>query len=806
MKYFLITAFACLSQTIFAGSIKGLIKSADGSAVAAANVLLLKITDSSVVKMEITDEAGRYTIACDEQGCYLIKVSAAGFDIAYSPSFSSTTSDLSLTDITLHRTQQHLREVTVRSEKPLIEVKPDKLVMNVEASITNAGATAFEVLQRAPGVNVDQNDNVSLKGKQGVNIMLDGKLVPVSGQELANMLKGMPSASIEKIEIISNPGARYDAAGRAGIINIRTKKDKRMGANGTVNAGYSQGVFPKANTGIGLNYRNKKLTLFTNYNYTYRHGFNDLQLYRRFYMNGQASAVYHQTNTMVIPIQSHFATLGADYSLGSKTIIGVLFTASRFRFDINGRSDADIMNAEEVALSSYLTQRSAQNFGDNFGVNLNLRQKLDTSGTELSADIDYARYNNSSDQTLHTIYRMPDGSSQAPDYVLYGLMNGYTDIRSLKTDFTKPFSNGLRLEAGVKASLVHADNDPAFYDQSSGASVYDSGKSNHFVYDENINAAYLNAARDWTKWALQAGLRVEQTLAKGHQLINDERFSRDYAQLFPSIALTRHVNKQNDLGITISRRIDRPAYQQLNPFRRYLDQTSVSQGNPYLKPALTWSAEISHTWKGRYITQLSYSRTSDAIINVIQPEGGQMTIVTDKNLASNNTYTISGTYPLKPAKWWNSTNSITLYYNYFEGDLANTSLANGQTALQLSSQNTFVLGKTWNSELTFFYQSPERYGFMRLLPNYVLSGGVQKSFKDGLITLKLSVTDALLRQNPRGSSEFSDYYEDFIVVRDTRVATLQASYRFGKRSLAPTRRRQRGAEEELRRAGNGNAG
>jgi hypothetical protein len=799
--FFLVVLFSCLNVMLYAGTIKGVVRNAEGAPLASANLILLRSTDSSIMKTEVSDAQGHYQMEWNKEGTYLIKVIAAGYEPAYSSAFACGAAvDLNIQDISLRHSQKDLGEVTVHGQKPLIEVKADKIVMNVESSITATGSTALEVLQRAPGVTVDQNDNISLKGKQGVNIMLDGKLVPISGQELANMLKGMPSGSIEKIEIISNPGARYDAAGRAGIINIRTKRDKRMGANATLTGGYSQGIYPKANVGAGLNYRNKKLVLYTNYNYAYRHGINDLQLYRRFYDSSQVSAVYRQTNTMSIPFNNHFATLGMDYSLSSKTTIGAVLTGGYFRFDINSLSTADIMNADEVPVSSYRTTRDAKNFSNNIGVNLNLRHRIDTAGSELSADVDYARYNNNSDQILHTMYKLPDGTQQAPDYLLYGLMNGYTDIRSFKADYTRPLPDDLRLEAGVKASLVHADNDPTFYDQSTGVSVYDSGKSNHFIYDENINAIYVNAAKEWTKWSMQAGVRAEQTIAKGHQLVNDERFDRNYAQLFPSLALTRHINKQNDLGITLSRRIDRPAYQQLNPFRRYLDQTSVNQGNPYLRPALTWSVELTHTWKGKFITQLNYSRTSDAIINVIQPEAGQTTVVTDKNLATNVNYTFSGAYPIQPVKWWSSTNSIAVYYNYFEGDLANTPLNAGQTAVQISTQNTITLSKAWTSELTFYYQSPERYGYMRLRPDYVLSAGVQKSFHEGLATVKFSVTDIFLRQNPRGTSEFAQYYEDFVVVRDSRVATLQATYRFGKRSVTPVRRRQRGAEEELRRA------
>jgi hypothetical protein len=800
MRYLLLILIICYGMPATAGVIKGTVLNAQNVPVPAVNILLLSAADSSIVTTAVTDEEGKYAIEVSASGTYHIKAAIPGYSVAYSAPVAYESGDVSVATLVLSANQKKLSEVTVRAEKPLIEVHADKIVVNVENSITATGSTVLEVLQRAPGVTVDNNENISLKGRQGVNVMLDGKLIPVSGGDLANLLKGMPSGSIEKIEIISNPGARYDAAGRAGIINIRTKKDKRMGANGNLTGGYSQGVYPKANGGIGLNYRDKKLVVYSNLNLSYREGVNDLTLYRQFFDSGRLTSVYNQTNVMRIPTRSQFLTVGGDYSISRNTTIGAVFTGGLSRFDIMGESQATRTGGNGEPMPGFVTWREAENHGDNLGVNLNLRHQLDTSGSDLSIDLDYARYNNSSDQTLNTSYV---GPAAPPNYVLYGIMSGYTDIRSAKADYIKPFKNGLRLDAGVKASMVHADNDPAFYDRSSGVSIFDTGKSNHFIYDENINAVYLNAAQDWKQWSMQLGLRGEQTIAKGHQLINNERFDRNYAQLFPSVALIRHLNAKHDLGITLSRRIDRPAYQQLNPFRRYLDQTSVSQGNPYLKPALTWAAELTHTWDGKFITQFAYNYTSDAIINVIQPEAGQITIVTDKNLATNSSYIFSGTYPSKPWKWWNSVNSLNVFYNHFSGDLANTPLNAGRTTLQVSTQNTFTLPKSWTSELTFFYQSPQRYGYMQLKPNYVLSAGVQKSFHEGITTLKLSFTDILRRQNPRGSSEFESYYEDFEVVRDSRVATLQATYRFGKRTVAPVRRRQRGAEDELKRAASG---
>lgn len=809
MKYVLIPVLICCFFTLHAktGNMTGTVRNTGGSPVTAATVLILRAADSSLVKTALTNESGAYNADPLPDGTYLVKASVTGYEPAIAGPVTVQGGAAAAPDIVLQDNKKAIGEVTVRAQKPLIEAKADRIIVNVENSIANTGSTALEVLQRSPGVNVDQNDNISLKGKQGVNIMIDGKLVPVQGADLANMLKSMPSNSIEKIELISNPGARYDAAGTAGIINIKTKKDKRMGANGSVTAGYGQGIYPKANAGFNLNYRNKKINLYANYNYAYREGKNELLLYRQFDSNKVYQFAYDQHNYANINSESHWGTLGLDYSLSQKTTLGVVLSGANTRVDLNSENTASVLDDHQQVTSYFNNTTSNSNKYDNYSVNLNLRHVFDTTGRELTVDADYARYNGGNDQHLYTIFKYPDGSPVGNPSRIYGLLNGYTDIRSLKADYVHPLKNNTKIEAGFKTSYVTADNDPAFYDRSTGVDVYDSSRSNHFIYHENINALYVNASKDWTKWSVQLGLRVEQTIADGHQLVNDSRFDRNYAQLFPNLAVTRHLNAQHDLGLTLSRRIDRPTYQQLNPFRNYLDPSSIHEGNPYLNPAFTYVAELSHIYMGRFITQLSYSRTTDAITQVIVPSStDKVTLITDRNLATNTVYTLSGSYPFQVTKWWNSVNSLAGYYSHFDGNVANTQLNAGTLAFSGSSQNTFTLPKDFSAELMVWYQSPQRYGYMELSAQSAVNIGIQKNLFNKKATAKLGFTDIFFTQNPVGTTDFSGYHEAFIVRRDSRNVNLSFTYRFGKRTVAPARRRTRGAEEELQRAGsNGGA-
>jgi hypothetical protein len=823
LKILLSTALFPLSvaaQTT-SGSIAGTVHDIQGKALPGASVLVLKASDSTIVKVGGTDATGAFLVDPLPEGDYLVKVSFTGMRVGFSGPVSVTSSSpaVRLQDVALtENAKTALKEVAVRAQKPLIEARADKTIVNVESSITSTGSTALEVLARAPGVNVDNNDNISLKGRAGVTVMIDGKIVPVQGADLANLLKGMPSGSIEKIELISNPGSRYDAAGTAGIINIKLKKDQRMGTNGTITLGIGQGVYPKGNAGASLNYRNKKLTVYANYNAAKRYGFNHLWLDRQFLQPRtlltdvrQPNGAYVQDNFGRIEFDNQYGNLGVDYAVSKKTTIGAIVSGGRNGHTFKGDNRSDVYNGAMQPLSYYLTTTDQDNRNNNGALNLNLRHQFDSTGRELSIDADAARYTNSSNQTVNAHYYGISGGETASPYALLGALDGSTTIRSLKADYTHPLKKGGKIEAGFKTSFVTADNQPIFYDYSSGTRIYDTTKSNHFVYDENINAAYVNAAKDWTAWSTQLGLRVENTMAKGVQDVQNQNFDRAYTQLFPSLAVIRHLNPKHDLGVTLSRRIERPSYQQLNPFRNYIDPRSLHQGNPYLNPAFTYAAEITHTYKNQFSTTLGYSRTTDGITQVILPEinpvdSSQTTVVTERNLATVTNYSLSGAYPVQITKRWNSTNSFNLYYSLYEGTVAGTAISAGTPAFQLNTTNSITLPRDWTAEVSAWYQSAQRYGYMYLFDMYSVNLGLQKSLWNRTATVKLSVNDLFWKQNPRGRNEFLNYYENFTVQRDSRVATLTFSYRFGKRTVAPVRRRSTGAEEEKQRVGGGSGG
>lgn len=787
-------------------NISGIVTNDKNEPIATANVVLLKAADNILVKSEITNESGAFTLAAIEEGEYVLKVTMLGYNTYSSERISVSGQDVVLKTIQLEAKNNKLKEVTVKAQKPLIEVRADKLVVNVENSIISAGSSAMEILARSPGVNVDQNDNISIKGKQGVNVMVDGKAMVVSGTDLANMLKSMPSNSIKQVEIISNPGARYDAEGTGGIINIITKRDQKMGVNGSVNVSYAQGVYPKYSAGGNLNFRNKKISSYMSYNYSKRWWFNHLELDRKFYDNNDALQFsYVQDNFMKMPMNSHSGSFGMDYSINSKTIIGIAATTGTTGYNQFAANRSRALDGNNTTIYHFNTNGDHRQDYYNYSGNMNLRQRYNELGRQLSVDVDYARYWSQANQNFETFYSRPDGSQYQPNYYMRTDLSGITQIRSAKADYTHPFNEKTKFETGVKSSYVTSDNEPLFYQKTTGDFALDIKRSNHFLYKENINAGYINMNKEWEQWSTQIGFRVENTNVTAEQITLDSTYLASYTQLFPSFAIQRNLGKQNDVGVTLSRRIQRPNYQQLNPFKFFIDNTTYRAGYPYLRPALTYAVEMSHIFKKKFITSLSYSITENNITEVIQPSETEdsVTVQINKNLASMDYYAFSGAYPFQVNKWWSNTSNITVYYAHYKGFIANTSLSNGSPAFNFSTTNNFTLPKGFRAEVGFWYQSGQIYGFMDMKPMWMLNGGIQKNMMKDNGTLRLNVQDAFWKGLPRATSSYDSYREDFVVKRETRQVTLSFSYRFGNAKTAPARRRAGGAEDEKNRAGNG---
>ncbi|RSK33271.1 TonB-dependent receptor [Hymenobacter metallilatus] len=803
-----ILALSLLSSTpALAQSLDGRVKSATGVPVEFATVVLHRATDSVAIKTEFSDEKGAFHFE-QSAGRYLVSAAQVGFGRAWAgPLDLVAGSPVRALEITLQpSTATALREVTITGQRPTFEREADRTIVHVEGSTLAAGNTSLDVLRRSPGVTVDGNDNLALRGKQGLLVLIDGKRQPMTGTELADYLRALPAEQLKSIELITNPPAKYDAQGGAGIIAINLKKDQRIGTNGSLNTSYGRTQYNKYNTGLSLNHRQQKYNLFGSYTYTDRAGEPRLTIYRDFYRPGaspdagrQLIQVTDQANRSPFQLRSHSWKAGIDYNLTERTVLGGALTGLANRNEQRGRNSTTINDLLRNQTQQYNSANYRLGRTPNAAGNLSFRHTFrDTMGTrELTADADYARYRTSRDQRLETRF---NGAEQVGE-VITGDQQGTLTIQSAKVDYTQFLSKQLRLDAGAKTSLVSADNDVQFF--TDGA--LDRNRSNRFRYDENINAGYLNLNYTQPKFTLQAGLRGEQTNAEGRQDVAQPGqlpdFSRHYFQLFPSAALKRVFSDKHETSLSLSRRIDRPSYGQLNPFRVIIDKTTSGAGNPNLRPQTSYNLELTHTFRQKYNLGLSYSLTNLPLISVVQPETDSTVVSTTQNLSRQHYYALTLTVPVEVAKWWTMYNNAVFYYSRFEGSLAGTDLNRGQGSFTLTTNHTFTLGKGWSAELNADYQARDIYGFLKVRPNGEVNAGVQKTFWNRKATLKLSMADIFFTSPIHAVSEYDTYVERFYQRQDSRQGTLTFTYRFGNDKLAPAKRRGGGAEDEKRRAG-----
>jgi len=774
---------------------------------------LLRSKDSSLYKTGISDKNGSVEFMYVKTGSYLLKISAAGFQDQYSNNINITEANNSILipDVILvfNRSAQ-LKEVTVTARKPFIQKLSDRLVVNVENSIVSAGSSAMDVLERSPGVNIDQNDAISLRGRQGVIIMIDGKPSPMTGADLANYLRGLPSAAIDRIDIITNPSAKYDASGNSGIIDIHLKKDQRLGINGTFTAGYGQGIYPKANTGTTFNYRNKKLNIFGNYNYAYRIGLNHLLLDRNFYENGIYNGGDLKDNYSKSPVSSNTARIGMDFSPSKRTIIGFVINGNFNHYTRENDNSSIILDPQREKQSTFESFAENNDHANNFVGNINFKHTFDSTGKELSADIDYGEYKSTSLTLNSTKYYKLDGTTLQPNYTLKGDQNGKLVLRTAKVDYVNPMKKGAKWEAGFKTSYVSSDNDAKFYDVSSGAPQNDAKKTNHFLYKEYNNAAYLNFSKEFKKFNIQLGLRGEQTNIKTEQRIGAIKFDSSYFQLFPSAFFNYKIKEDQTIGLSVSRRIDRPGYSQLNPFLFLIDVTTYATGQPGLLPQLTWSYELSYTIKNLNFS-VNYSHTKDdqnitlarfkeVFPNIALPSDTNVTVQIPINLSSSDYFGLTIATPIRINRWWNMINNADVYYQQYHGNFSGTALNDGKPAVDIRTNNTFTFKKGWAAELNASLNTGGRSGFMVLDPQWGIGAGVQKTVLKNKGTLRFNVTDIFWTNLPKAVITYNNYIEKWHAYRETRIANISFSYRFGNNKVQAARRRTTGSEEERQRA------
>jgi len=793
---------AVLAQTP-AGVVTGEVKDAAGKPMEFVTVLLLRANDSTLVKGEFSDAAGKYRIEGVAAGTYRIATSLVGFRKAQSAPFTLSDGQTSyaVPGLTLQEDARTLSEVKVTAKKPFIEQHPDKTVVNVENSIVATGGNALEVLEKAPGVVVDQqNDRLQLKGRDGVLVMIDGKPSYLSSNEVMNLLRNTPSGSVQSIEIISKPSAKYDAAGNSGIINIRLKRNTSAGGtNGSVTLGGGYGRYPKANAGVSLNHRAGAWSLFGNYNYDYRKSWGSIDVLR--WLGKGTDTVTSVRNLGYRPNdnRSHTFKLGADYALSPKSTIGLLANGT---FADNR---AQIYNSNYVydrqgTYSSRTTFINGSNRNtQRLVTNAFFRHQFDSTGRELTVDADYSNVQISPFDRMTTRYYSAGDEELGRPLFQRNTSPSEVTIRAAKLDYVHPFGKKGRLEAGLKSSYVTTDNDVLFENQLDGSWSTDPRRTNHFVYDETIHAAYLNGSRTAQGWTVQAGLRLEQTLSRGNSVTLSKIVDRQYLNLFPSLFVTRSLGENHQLRYAYSRRIDRPSYFDLNPFVYVMDVYTYREGNPFLRPQYTNAFEVAYTYKGQSTISFSYNRTNDVMTQGLEQIGEQLK-QTSVNLGLVHNYSLSLSSPLAITRWWNTRTSVDVFTNRYNATYLGERLDRWGVGANVNTSHSFVLPHGLTAELTAFYNSPFVDGMFSGRGFGQIDLGAQKSIWNKKGTLRLNLTDPLFISQFRGEVENALTHIRFTNRRESRSIRLTFTYNFGNSKIRINQRRG-GSEDEQRRVG-----
>ncbi|MDJ1504746.1 outer membrane beta-barrel family protein [Xanthocytophaga agilis] len=775
------------------GAIAGAVANEAGEMQPAITITLRKMPDSSSVKSTLTTVDGRFEFLHIQEGSYVLQASGVGFQ-RYTEPVSVSSKTASYVHIQLKTEVVGLREISVTAQKQAVERQIDRTVIHVDAILSNAGTNAWEMLEQSSGVQV-VNDNLSVKGKQNVSVFVDNKPLYLQGNDLANYLKSLPANTLDKIEIIPNPPAGYEAAGNGGIINIRLKKNDRMGFNGNILSENIRGKRSRISQSLNANFRIQKINVYgnvSNYNGT---GLS-VSTSERIYQANEANSLASATQNMSVSNPNHrvFGKLGVDFYASPKTTWGI--SASHLYRDMLEKTT--LINTQVYNRNNGYTLVKADNrantLTNNTNVTLSFRHVYDTTGRELTADADYITYRQG--------YNFSN-SSAAYGYnpkleTFTGDLPYSIAIYALKIDYTHPFRNGSKLGVGYKSSFTHV-NSLATY---TGDNPQLSDLSNRFTYQETIHALYLSYSLTYRRLSLLSGVRIENTLSSGkQQSVTSSSFERSYQNVFPTVYVSYTLDSQKEhlLHFSYGRRIDRPEYSILNPFAMPLDNYTYKQGNPFLKPQISQNLEFSYVYKNRLTLSSFYTRSRDIAQETIlvkenmfyrQPANlGQQEIIG---------FSADGTWNL--TQWWTVNPVIT--YTSLRSVLDTDKLQVKGSNWSAAAVSQFSFRKGWTAEVITEYMAPQLYmQYIQGASWYTHMGVGKKIWKDKGI-VKVNIRDLFYSRVDR-----QDLHNLTGVIGysnrkwDTRSVTLAVSYRFGK-SLKASNSPKTETPDEKKRLGN----
>ena len=806
---YLLLLFFLFGSSLFAQdiSLRGQLQDEAGEPVIFANVVLYQAADSSIVKVEASDDAGVFRFLGIPAGTYHLKASYVGAAEFWEPNIQLAEGEQKdLGVLQFGSTSVDLAEATVTAQRAMVEVKPDRTVFNVQGTINSTGSDGLSLLRKAPGVTVDNNDNINVLGRSGVLLYVDGKRMPLTGDDLSSFLQNLPADQIDRIDIITNPGARYEAEGNAGIIDIKLKKDENIGANGSVSSTFSQGRFNRSNINASGNYRSGLMNVFGALGASEGESFNEMK-----FLSLQNGLELDEVNNHRDTRQNYNYRLGTDFFLSDKHTVGFLVDGRNFQGESNAYNRIEILNLTAGATkpdSVLVAGNTADNRRDQQTFNLNYRFD-DGKGRSLNVDADYGRFRNDSERY------QPNRYFDAQEEVLLSeVINSFDtptdiDIYTFKVDYQQPLLGGT-LSAGSKLSRVISDNTFLFFNVLDGEPQRNDDASNIFDYTENVYAGYLSFNRKLgEKWSMVAGLRAEQTDATGDLQafkpeLQEPPVELDYLNWFPNAGLTYQAGKNHTLSLNYGRRINRPDYNVLNPFNNQISELSYQKGNPFLRPEIVNNLELGYTLAYRYNFKIAYSRTTDQITRLMAPDENdpRAGFITWDNLASQTVFSANISAPVQMMEGWNAYFNISASHLDNQADYGNGAVVDLQAfTYSIFQQHTIDLPFDFKGEVSGYYSGPGVWGgVFEYESNWSLNLGLQRKFLNDQLNVRVAANDLFYETGWDGVSDFAGLVSQGSGRWDSRRVSVSINYNFGNQKIK-SRKRKTGLEDEAGRLG-----
>jgi outer membrane receptor protein involved in Fe transport len=810
--YALAGLFALSLNTLFAQdiSLRGQLQDDAGEPVIYANVALYQASDSTIAKVEASDDAGVFRFQGIPAGTYHLKATYVGAAEFWQPNITLAEGDQKdLGVIKFGSTAVELAEATVTAQRAMVEVKPDRTVFNVQGTINSTGSDGLSLLRKAPGVTVDNNDNINVLGRSGVLLYVDGKRMPLTGDDLSNFLQNLPADQIDRIDIITNPGARYEAEGNAGIIDIRLKKDENIGANGSLNGTFSQGRLNRSNINASGNYRNGFMNVFGSLGAAEGEGFNNMT-----FLSLQNGLRLDEINNHRNNWSNYNFRLGTDFFLSEKHTVGFLVDGRSSTAQNNSLNRIEILNLASSSSqpdSILVARNSAENTRDQQTYNLNYRFD-DGKGRSLNVDADYGRFRNESERYQPNLYY--DAQEET---LLSEVINSFDtptdiDIYTFKLDYQQPMLGGT-LSAGTKLSRVVSDNTFLFFNVFDGSPQRNDDASNIFDYTENVYAGYLSYNRKLSeKISVVAGLRAEQTDATGDLQafkpeLQEPPVELNYLNWFPNAGITYQLGQKHTLSLNYGRRINRPDYNVLNPFNNQISELSYEKGNPFLRPEIVNNLELGYTLAYRYNFKVAYSRTTDQITRLMAPDeqDPRAGFITWDNLASQTVLSMNISAPVQMMEGWNAYFNVSASHIDNQADYGNGAVVDLQAfTYSIFQQHTIDLPFDFKGEVSGYYSGPGVWGgVFEYESNWSLNLGLQRKFLEDKLNVRVSANDLFYETGWDGQSDFAGLISRGSGRWDSRRISVSMNYNFGNQKIK-SRKRKTGLEDEAGRLGGDN--